>query len=189
VRMRLRGMLVRRIALGLWLLGVPLLSLAISMSALRASEVVSQSRTYLQTEVLAMRDKVSAIEYRDLHRTSPSRVKYAVLDPASHGYDISISEDGLMFFVACDNIALYSDGERATLAIANPYQMPFDGFRIDCWYGPRGVTLANDRKRSYRMSQLLGPGRWTVVYIVLPERDGPCGRMEIVITPDLAERN
>ncbi len=68
------------------------------------------------------------------------------LDPTSKGYSAIRTSQGYKLLVDVVDIEPYTDGQKLTLAIGNPYAMSFVGFQLNVEYGPRGAGDAAQHK-------------------------------------------
>lgn len=162
---------------------------------------IDKRLTAIETEVSnlkTLRFQVNAIssEVGELRSTMAPAREEAWLDSSSVGYDFVVTRAGI-FPVSFRNVTPVGDGQRVTFVIGNPYNATYAGFKMTVKFGPRypdakdfpdkekwdaawKEAIAGEKTREYSLTNVLHPGSWNSVSVVLaPATPRDVGRLQV----------
>lgn len=169
------------------------LPIALALLACNQPQQTSQQQNH-SPEIAALNETVRVLQER-LNQVEMEgySLKYrqemydnAEFDPARAKTYSKVETTSGFFLVSLEEVTPYLDGVRVKLHIGNAQLATYNGFQIVAEYGrrfpgfdpkrPREERLklltdyeATKREKSQTLTQVLRPGTWNTVYLVLPD--------------------
>jgi hypothetical protein len=130
-------------------------------------------------EIVALNKKISDLQAKLGALESPkSSYQSVVLDPKLLRVYQRIDANLGTFLVSLDSITVDKNDLKVTLNVGNPSTMAFHGFKLNATWGA-------NVKKEFSLTEVLKPGTWNKVSIVLPKTTvKELERLELVLVTD-----